>query len=107
MGWFDEQIKQRKKTDDALFEEAFVGIADAVLGSRLSAAFKSDEAKAQGAIEEILKYYKVKAREVPDSVKGLEDRLEYLLRPYGIMRRRVELQKGWYAEAIGAMLGTR
>ena len=107
MGWFDEQIKQRKKNDEDLFSEAFVGIADAVLGSKMSAAFSTDEAKAQGAIEEILKYYHVKPREVPDSVKGLNDRLEYLLRPNGIMRRNVNLEKGWYKDAIGAVIGTR
>ena len=107
MGWFDEQIKQRKKNDEELFSEAFVGIADAVLGSKMSAAYSSDEAKAQGAIEEILKYYHVKPKEVPDSVKGLNDRLEYLLRPNGIMRRNVILEKGWYRDAIGAVLGTR
>ncbi len=107
MGWFDEQIRLRKKNDDAVFEEAFVGMADAVLGSKMSSAFTSDEAKAQGAIEEILKYYKVKPREVPDSVKGLSDRLEYLLRPYGIMRRNINLEKGWYKDSVGAVLGTR
>ena len=107
MGWFDEQIKQRKKNDEDLFSEAFVGIADAVLGSKMSAAFNTDEAKAQGAIEEILRYYHIKPREVPDSVKGLNDRLEYLLRPNGIMRRNVNLEKGWYKDAIGAVLGTR
>ena len=107
MGWFNEQIKERKKYDEDLFSEAFVGIADAVLGSKMSAAFTNDEAKAQGAIEEILKYYHVKPREVPDSIKGLNDRLEYLLRPNGIMRRNVNLEKGWYKDAIGAVLGTR
>ena len=107
MGWFDEQIKQRKKNDEDLFSEAFVGIADAVLGSKMSAAFTNDEAKAQGAIEKILKYYHVKPREVPDSIKGLNDRLEYLLRPNGIMRRNVNLEKGWYKDAIGAVIGTR
>ena len=107
MGWFDEQIRERKKNDDELFSEAFVGIANAVLGTKMSAAFHSNEAKAQGAIEEILRYYHVKPREVPDSVKGLNDRLEYLLRPNGIMRRNVNLEKGWYKDAIGAVLGTR
>ena len=107
MGWFDEQIRLRKKNDDSVFEEAFVGMADAVLGSKMSSAFTSDEAKAQGAIEEILKFYKVKQREVPDSVKGLNDRLEYLLRPHGIMRRNINLEKGWYKDSIGAVLGTR
>ena len=107
MGWFNEQIKERKKHDEDLFSEAFVGIADAVLGSKMSAAFSTDEAKAQGAIEAILGYYHVKPREVPDSIKGLNDRLEYLLRPNGIMRRNVNLEKGWYKDAIGAVLGTR
>jgi len=107
MGWFDEQIKQRKQNDDQLFEEAFVRIADAVLGTKMSAAYASDEAKASGEIGEILKYYKIKPREVPDSVKGLDDRLEYLLRPHGIMRRNVTLSSGWHKDAIGAMLAKR
>ncbi len=107
MGWFDEQIRQRKQNDDAILEEAFVGIADAVLGTKMSASYASDEAKAEGAIGEILKYYRVKPRPVPDSVKGLHDRLEYLLHPSGIMRRNVKLEKGWYRDAIGALLGTR
>ncbi len=107
MGWFDEQIKQRKQSDDQLLEEAFVRIADAVLGTKMSAAYADDETKAGGEIDEILKYYRIKPREVPDSVKGLEDRLEYLLRPHGIMRRNVELTKGRHRDAVGAMMGRR
>ncbi|MBQ2739848.1 MAG: NHLP bacteriocin export ABC transporter permease/ATPase subunit [Oscillibacter sp.] len=107
MGWFDEQIKQRKQSDDALMEESFTRMADAVLGSRMSMLYSGEEARAQGAIAEILKYYKIKACEVPDSVKTLEDRLEYLLRPHGIMRRNVRLERGWYKNAIGAFLGRR
>ena len=107
MGWFDEQIKQRKQSDDQLLEEAFVRIADAVLGTKMSAAYQSDEARASGEIGEILKYYKIRPREVPDSVKGLDDRLEFLLRPHGIMRRNVELTEGWHKDAVGAMLARR
>lgn len=107
MGWFDEQIKQRKKNDNAVFEEAFIGMADVVLGSKMAAAFTSDEEKAKSAIDQILQYYRVKPLDVPDSVKGLNDRLEYLLRPHGIMRRNIRLEKGWYKDAIGAILGTR
>ena len=107
MGWFDEQIKQRKRNDDEIFSEAFVGIADAVLGSRQASIYSTEEEKAEDAIGEILKYYHVKPREVPSSIKGLNDRLEFLLRPYGIMRRRVKLEKGWHRDAIGAMLTKR
>lgn len=107
MGWFDEQIKLRKKNDDAILEESFVNMADAVLGTKMSEAYKSDAEKADSAIDYILKYYRIKPVEVPDSFKNLNDRLEYLLRPNGIMRRNIILEKGWYKEAIGAILGTR
>lgn len=107
MGWFDEQIKLRKKNDDAILEESFVGIADAILGTKMSEAYKSDAEKADSAIDYILRYYKIKPVEVPDNFKNLNDRLEYLLRPNGIMRRNINLEKGWYKDAIGAILGTR
>lgn len=107
MGWFDEQIKLRKKNDDAILEEAFADITDAVLGTKMSEAYKSDAAKADNAIDEILKYYKIKPVEVPENFRNLNDRLEYLLRPHGIMRRNISLEKGWYKDSIGAVLGTR
>lgn len=107
MGWFDEQIKERKQNDDAVFAAAFAGIADAVLGKKLSSAFESDAQKAKNAIDSILNFYHVKTQEVPDSIKNLNEQLEYLMRPYGIMRRRVKLEKGWYKNAIGAMLGVK
>ena len=107
MGWFDEQIKQRKKNDEEIFAEAFAGIADAVVGSKMTEAFGNDLAKARSAVIEVLKYYKVKHRRAPDSVKKMRDRLEYILRPHGIMHRDVKLEKGWYKNAIGAMLGVR
>lgn len=107
MGWFDEQIKQRKQNDDQLFEEAFIKISAAVLGKKMTGAYISDETRASNEISEILRFYHIKPKEIPDNIKGLDDRLEYLLRPNGIMRRNIELQKGWYKEAYGAILGRR
>ena len=107
MGWFDEQIKLRRKNDDEVFSDAFVEIADAVLGSRGGASPDGIDERELGAIYEILKFYKVKPRAIPDTVKTLHDRLEYLLHPNGIMRRNINLEKGWYKDAIGAVLGTR
>ncbi len=106
MGWFDEQIRQRKQNDDALFSESFARMAHAVLGKK-AAALESAHAATKNAIDEILRYYHVKSRELPDGIDELDAQLEYLLRPYGIMRRTVRLQDGWYRDAIGAMLGTR
>lgn len=106
MGWFDEQIRQRMCSDDEMLEDSLVGIAGAVLGTRISAAMKDDRIRAKCAIEEILKFYHVKPSEIPEDVKDINDQLEYLLRPCGIMRRRVKLEGEWYRDAFGAMLGT-
>lgn len=106
MGWFDEQIRQRKLNDDRLFEEAFADIAGAVTGSRVYAAL-NDFQKSKDSIEEILKFYHVRASELPENIEDINEQLEYLLRPHGIMRRTVILDKGWYKDAIGAMLAVR
>ena len=104
MGWFDEQIRERRQYDDEAFSEAFANMASAVMGRRVEAAL-NDRAVTKDAIDEILKYYHVKSREVPDSITDTNEQLEYLMRPYGIMRRTVKLEDGWYRDAVGAMLG--
>lgn len=107
MGWFDEQIKTRIRNDQESFENAFVNLSSVVMGrSVLATAFSDNRKKAQNAIEEILKFYHVRKTELPASITELEDILEYLLRPSGIMRRTVALTGDWYKDGIGALLGT-
>ncbi len=107
MGWFDEQIRQRKQIDNDVFEDSFVHIAGAVMGKKLSSAMKNDRQMTLDAFGDILKYYHLKVREVPDGIKENEEQLEYLLRPHGIMRRKVKLADGWYKDAMGAMLAIK
>ncbi len=107
MGWFDEQIRARKEADQAVFEDSFLQMAGAVMGRRMSEALNDDRQITTDAVGEILKFYHIKAQEVPESIRDMNEVLEYLLRPYGIMRRSVRLDAGWYHDAVGAMLGTR
>lgn len=107
MGWFDEQIKQRKQNDSDVFTDAFINIAGAVMGSRVSDALNDERQQTKNAFDEILRFYHIKPHEIPDNIKDRNEQLEYLLRPHGIMRRTVTLSKGWYKDAIGAMLGIR
>ena len=55
MGWFDEQIKQRKENDESIFSDSFVNIAGAVMGSKVSAALNDNKQITKNAIDEILK----------------------------------------------------
>ncbi|MCR5399523.1 MAG: NHLP bacteriocin export ABC transporter permease/ATPase subunit [Lachnospiraceae bacterium] len=107
MGWFDEQIRQRKEADNAVFEDSFIEIAGSVMGRRMSEALNDERQQTTDAIGEVLNYYRVKIKEVPETIKDMNEILEYLMRPYGIMRRTVRLEKGWYKDAVGAMLGVR
>ena len=106
VGWFDEQIKDRMRADNEMFEDSFIKAAGVILGKRLSAAMNDKRQAATDAIGEILNCYHIKPREVPDSITDMNDTLEFLLRPHGIMRRNVTLEKGWYKDAAGPMIGT-
>ena len=107
MGWFDEQIRNRKKADQAVFEESFEQMASSVMGRRMSRALNDDRQITADAIGDILKYYHVAPQEVPETITDMNEVLEFLLRPSGFMRRTVELEGAWYRDAIGAMLGKR
>lgn len=107
MGWFDEQIKQRKQSDQDVFADAFINIAGAVMGSRVSTALNDERQQMKNAFDEILRFYHINTKDIPDNITDRNEQLEYLLRPHGIMRRTVTLSKGWYKDAIGAMLGIR
>lgn len=107
MGWFDEQIKARKKYDDIVFEESFLKIAGAVLGRQITSALEDETLQTRNALERILKYYHIRIQDIPENIKSVNEQLEYFMRPHGIMRRNVVLSKGWYKDAFGAMLCVR
>lgn len=106
MGWFDEQLRERRKKDNENFEAAMKNIAGAVLGKKLANALNESDA-ALSALDEVLKYYHIvdKDIQIPSGVEYVEDQIDYRLRPHGIMRRNVKLESGWYKYAIGPMLG--
>ncbi len=107
MGWFEEQIRERVQNDDDLFADSFARMANMLGGQEfLSVQFHSDREIAEEAISDILKFYHVHAQDVPQNIHDLNEVLDFLLRPSGIMYRPVKLEGEWYKYATGAMLGT-
>ena len=111
MGWFDEQIRERKRQDNERFADAMDEISAIITREKIGLSCDEGETTKQEsitrAIGRVFCYYHIKPKEVPDDIKNLQEQLEYLCRPYGVMRRTVKLEKGWYKDAIGALLGTR
>ena len=107
MGWFDEQIRTVKQNDQNAFEESLLRMASVVLGDKKTRDITDDRVITKNSIDQILKYFHFKPVEIPDSVRGGDEQLEYCLRPYGIMKRRVKLKDDWYNACFGPILAFR
>ena len=107
LGWFDKQIRERKDTDQQLFEDSIIRMASVVLGRSGAQALNDERLVTKAAIDEILKYYHFKPVDIPKAVKEFDEQLEYCLRPHGVMRRTVKLEEKWYKDAFGPVLAFR
>lgn len=122
MGWFDSQLKERKKNDDALYEQALAEIANAVSGRRVISVASSSNTTLVKAANKIIEYWnfkpvytdidninKLTGRRTPiDSGEERADDadavLQLLMHPHGIMYRRIKLEQGWHRDANGPIL---
>ena len=107
MGWFENQIQDRRDADQTLLEESFLRIAGVVMGEKDAQRIGDARIITKSATDEILKYYHYKPSELPESITDPDEQLDYCLRPHGMMRRGVELKKGWYKDAYGPILAFR
>ena len=107
MGWFDEQIRERMKSDQEVLEDSFLQIVDSVIGNHTASRLASEQMVAKEALDDVLKYYHYKPVEVPDNIRDVNEQMDYVLRPLGLMTRNVTLEEGWYKDAFGPMIGYR
>ena len=105
MGWFDEQIEYRKKRERELLSDSFESIARSVTGRKIVSSLR-EEADVSDAVSSLLKHFSIPEKEVPPKIKGLEDRLDFLLSSTGVLYREIILTKGWHRDAMGAMITT-
>ena len=106
MSWVDEQIRLRKKKDEQIFSESLMEAAGTVLGKK-HLYVQDDRILTGNALEKILRYYRRSYQETPEHIGTLEEQLEYVMYPQGMLYRKVSLEDGWYRHAVGAYLGFR
>ena len=107
MGVFDEQVRQRKRADQEVFEDSILRMASAVVGSKVAGTMANSRIVTKDAVDDILKFYGIAPVDIPAQVVDPDEQLEYALRPHGIMHRMVELTEGWYKDALGPMIAYR
>ena len=100
MGWFGEQLHERQKNDNRLFEESLKSVAWAISGGGHGIE------KEGNAIDDILSFYHFKPAGEPIKKDiPIEKCLDRMLGPYGIMYRRVRLVEGWQKDSYDPLLG--
>jgi len=56
MGWFENQIEERRNADNELLEDSFFQIAGVILGERSAQKFSDERIITKNAIDEVLRY---------------------------------------------------
>lgn len=102
MGWFNDQINYRIEHEQEMLQGSYQNIMKSVLGYRLGQI--GPDTSGNDAVSRLLKYFSIKEISVPEKIKTMEDRLDYLLSSSGVQYRTVDLEKGWYKDAIGPMI---
>ena len=102
MGWFDEQIRLRKKIDDERYQRAYSNILSKVLGKRQ----ENNDAKiaVKNAIDEVFYYYDYPKIEIPYGIKSPLEQIEYAANTVGMMKANIKLDKGWYTDCFGPII---
>ncbi|MDR2570377.1 MAG: ATP-binding cassette domain-containing protein, partial [Oscillospiraceae bacterium] len=83
-----------------MFEGAFDDLVSILLKNH-----GKKETKINDAVCEIFSHLKLKIPEVPETLIDAESRIEYMLRPSGAMRRRIELKGEWWKDSVDPFFG--
>ncbi len=104
---FDQQLQKRLENDQKAMEGSFYELA-VIVGNKREEILQSKEKQpaVKGEIERILTFLRVKVPSLPEGVTDVNEQLEYMLRPSGVMRRRVELKGSWWKDGTGPLLGS-
>ncbi|WP_026518696.1 ATP-binding cassette domain-containing protein [Butyrivibrio sp. MC2021] len=104
MGFFDDQIRQRNKSDEDLYNDSYEKINRQVLGVKSKAKSQGGKYTIQSALEEIFAFYGHKPVPIPTFVTDPLKQIEYSINNVGMMKRRIELKGKWYLDSFGPLL---
>ncbi len=103
--WLQEQINKRITHDNELLSKSMAEMVNIVSLDKVDSSF-SDDMKYEKAISDVLRYFHINEDIKVTDIKNIDEQIENLMHPYGIMWRKIKLSKGWSKNAIGIMIGS-
>lgn len=104
MGWFDKQIRDRHKQDMEQMDEAYRSLASVVDKRFRKTKEFHDRMANYDALKEIAAYFHVAIPEIPENICDINEKMNLVLSPAGIMWRRIKLEGEWWKDISGALL---
>lgn len=102
MGWFEEQVKKRRKLDEETFNDSFMSLAG--LNSNKEPDLNEKQNIENTAIKQILSYFRHTMVDIPHNIKNFKDKLNYALSRYEISYRKVELNNEYVTDYNSPLL---
>ncbi len=101
MGWFEDQVKQRKKLDEQSFEDSFLSLA----GLNNKQSPQSEQALRENfAIAQILQYFHHQMVDLPPKITDFKEKINFAIRPFDILYHKVELNEAFFKENHSVIL---
>ena len=104
MGIFEEQLRERLKREDAELSHSIDDVIDSLRGKSRYHADGTSMENLRHELELICQFYKVDIPSEFHDTKDVNEFIDYMTHPSGIMHRRVMLEGNWWKDCDGALL---
>ena len=102
MGWFEEQVRRRKELDAKTFADSFMSLAGLKVDNKNN--LTDEQIKHNFVISQLLSYFHHQSVDVPSSIEGLEDKLNYVISKCDFAYKKVTLDKDYVSETSTPIL---
>ena len=102
MGWFEEQVKKRKKLDEMTFEDSFLSLAG--IRSEKQKNLSDEAVRDNFVISQILSYFHHQMISIPNNIDNFKDKLTYALSQFDIEYHKVELNENYVGDPNAPLL---
>ena len=102
MGWFEEQVKQRKQLDEKTFEESFMSLAG--LGVNNQNHLSEQALRENYVLFQVLSFFHYQMVEIPNNITDFKDKANYALRSSDILYHKIDLDDSWLQDNASPLL---
>lgn len=107
VNWLDEQLDERRKNDQKLFEKSFYDLSSIIMDHKDGDASGSDATAFLQVLGDVFNCFSIHVEEIPGDITDINKQLDYMVNRTGVAKRRVVLTEGWWKDSVGPLLGAK